>query len=238
MCFQKEISYLSKYLSAKTQKPEEKLLMNRTEGFRLKNEIKTTIDLKDSKQTKYGFQNDWVISLRKTPEINLLYRHEKRNTNTTNSYANMNTYFNPLKTLTNDNHSPTQSNFNNSGNNFFKNNFSNHNDNMFNYVKCHKSYDNEIRATIKDNMDKDDSNNNYCQIRKPNTNPISMLDNFTQCQSVEKKLLNLRIKKEDFNKINNLQVNNLILKVKKHFINYFRLKVITYYNLKRITLKI
>lgn len=209
---EKEISNLSKYLSFKTQKPENKLLMNRTEGFRLKNEIKTKINEKDSKQTKYGFQNDWAISLRKSPGKNPLYGSENRYIRTTNEFKADSVLindFNPLKTVGVD-FSSTQSNFNKSGNNFFKYNFKNSSDNKFNYLKYHKSHDNDMWVTIKEDVDPDDCIKNkflnFDQVRKPNTDPISILDNFTRCQSVEKKFQNLKIKKEDFSRINNMKV--------------------------------
>jgi hypothetical protein len=57
------------------------------------------------------------------------------------------------------------------------------------------------------------------QVRKPFSDPISSLDNFTKCFSVESKMKNLKIKKEDLNKINNMRVGFLLLKLWIFFFN-------------------
>jgi hypothetical protein len=53
---EKKTSNISIYLAFKTQKPEDKLLMNRTEGFRLKNQIRSTFEDKGLKQKNIVFK--------------------------------------------------------------------------------------------------------------------------------------------------------------------------------------
>ena len=53
-----------KMISSKTNKKNEDILMNKTDSFRIKKEVKNIIESKKPVEQRYG-QNHWVISLRK-----------------------------------------------------------------------------------------------------------------------------------------------------------------------------
>jgi len=216
---EKKTNNIAKYISLKTKKEEKQLLMNRTDGFRLKNEIKSKLDEQSSRNTKYGFNNDWIFSLRKTPEwstFNNSINQEKIRNSPKTSYSNRDAINTINVKDSNQVNGQIQSNLN--GNNFYQNNFNNINDCKFRLMRYHTSFDNDMWVTIKENQNfpNVNSNLNYVdQIRKPFSDPIGDLNNFTRCRSVERKFQNLNIKKEDFNKINNMKVNKFFIFIVK-----------------------
>lgn len=62
--FKAKSEKMAKYIATKTKKKDEDVLMNKTDGFRIKQELKTTIELKKPIEERYG-NNNWMISLRR-----------------------------------------------------------------------------------------------------------------------------------------------------------------------------
>jgi hypothetical protein len=63
-----EVNNLSKFVAKKVQKNEKELLMNKTDGFRIKNKCIESINLyEESKPFNFGDFNHWRFSLRQTP---------------------------------------------------------------------------------------------------------------------------------------------------------------------------
>ena len=68
---ERKINNLSKFISKRLHKPEKDLLMNKTDGFRLKNQwIEKIKNSNDSKPFQYGVYNNWKLNLRKTESKN------------------------------------------------------------------------------------------------------------------------------------------------------------------------
>jgi len=214
---EKKIDNISRFISLKTQKPENMLLMNKTDGFRVKKEIRSTFEEGSLKNTKYGFYNDWIFSLRKASEGNPknsftnIDKFNEINQNTITNNKEFSKYIQttePTRLLTSQFNLTTCANKCSKSNNIWYSN-----EKKYNFMKFHKTDSNDIWATI---QDKDDIRNintasyNYEQIRKPYSDSIRILDNFTKCISVDKKFKNLNLKKEDLNKINDMKVNILI----------------------------
>ncbi len=224
-----KINHISKNISLRTQKDENQLLMNITDGFRLKNEIHATIEQGNLKSTKFGFNNDWIFSLRKSSfyidnnkrkklnisEINQnsspktadIYKVNYKNLPLVNKIGNINNQFNfSSKSQISNNQMILDSNqgF------FFKNSFNKFKENKFCYLKYNNLNNNEMYVTVKEQENQ--LRNTYStpyfidQVRKPDSDPVGTLKNFTRCSTVERKFENLNINKEDFNKINSLKV--------------------------------
>jgi len=129
---EKTLSNISKHLSFKTNKSENQLLMNSTDGFRVKKEIRSALDQSAEKNTKYGLANDWMFSLRKTPQLNIrevIYSNEMRNFSPRNNIA-----FNNKK---------AHINFNFNSNNGSSNNNDNKNVNTNNLLNSISTLDNK-----------------------------------------------------------------------------------------------
>jgi hypothetical protein len=62
---QREFDNMSKIIALKTNKREDEILMNRTDGFRIKKEISNTIDLQKNKFDDGLGNNKWIVSLRR-----------------------------------------------------------------------------------------------------------------------------------------------------------------------------
>lgn len=61
---------LAKFIAKKSQKNERELLMNRTDGFRIKNQCNNKILLNEPERPyEYGVYNNWIYSLRKNEGI-------------------------------------------------------------------------------------------------------------------------------------------------------------------------
>ena len=76
------LNTLSKFLSNKTKKKEDELLINRSDGFRIQKEMKMIFEDNSLRNTKYGFSNDWVFSLRNSSNdksFNYLNCHNTNN---------------------------------------------------------------------------------------------------------------------------------------------------------------
>jgi hypothetical protein len=65
-----ELKQISKNLASKLNKKEDELLLNSSDGFRLKKELKNYFEENTEKNTKYGYTNDWILSLRENNNIN------------------------------------------------------------------------------------------------------------------------------------------------------------------------
>jgi len=66
---EKKINNLAKFISFKTQKNERDLLMNKTDGFRLKNQCIQRIQSSNPNRIyNYGVENEWKLKLRKKDE--------------------------------------------------------------------------------------------------------------------------------------------------------------------------
>jgi hypothetical protein len=75
---------ITKFIANKTKKTEDELLMNRTDGFRMKQELKTMMDFKKPAHERYGV-NSWMISLRRPENFE----------GTRYAFVNVGTNFNP-----------------------------------------------------------------------------------------------------------------------------------------------
>ena len=64
------IKKISKSLALKINKKEDELLYNSSDGFRLKKELQSAFEENTEKNTKFGYTNDWVISLRENNSNN------------------------------------------------------------------------------------------------------------------------------------------------------------------------
>lgn len=62
---QRDFENMSKIIALKTNKREDEILMNRTDGFRIKKEISSTIDQQKNKFDDGLGSNKWIVSLRR-----------------------------------------------------------------------------------------------------------------------------------------------------------------------------
>ncbi len=66
--FEKESDHIIKYIQSKTKKSASEVLMNKTDGFRLKKEMTNTIESQKNFNEKMG-KNIWITSLRRPDEF-------------------------------------------------------------------------------------------------------------------------------------------------------------------------
>lgn len=222
---------LAKFLTRKTNVKENQLLMNKSGSYRLKNELKATLDESSEKNTRYGFINDWILSLRTHPSCRKM---DYSNNTTDSSFPNMSQNNNFSKFSTG--HNIKNNNFSEIGTNKFNKTsstgfsvysqystssyFESKKDEKFCFINYHNYQNNDMWVTIKESKKANNPTNltstlPFCaeQVRKPGSNPIKTLNNFTKCFSIDKQLKHLNVKKENLNKIENLKVKYFYLKI-------------------------
>ncbi len=183
-----KLSNLAKFIVKKTEKKEKELLMNKTDGFRLKNQCIQRIQSSNPLKTcKYGVYNDWRLNLRKD-EVRQL---EKNNMN--------DNYIDPLKSRIGSSrimNNPTIKHLKS---------------------KSKNNWGTRTLLNIRNDGDDlgivvfDDNNHEIEQVIKPNTACLKDFRKYANNRTISSRLRNMNLNSEEMIGINNLNVNGLFL---------------------------
>ena len=209
-----KIKNISKSLALRVNKKEEDLLFNTTDGFRLKKELQSAFEETTVKNTRYGFCNDWMFSLRENQnkfKKQIIKQTENYQDKTRQEKLKKDNKFDLSPITTNENIMPLQT----SGNErqTTTSSFYPTVQTETKYMKVSQTHNSVMYVSLVDARKKlissgcESNGFDMEKVRKPSINQSKYLKKFTDCKPVKDKLKQMKFINEDMNNIGDLKVN-------------------------------